>query len=1191
MQRPQTRSMGPPTNITKGAAAGPSKASIVTAPTILAPQKPRDPPPPLTEKSPVGDAAPTPHPNVAHDPDPAPSGASQQEKDRRKAELLSYSQEMYDTYREIGISGEDLWCDFITTFRPHTIQLWPKTALSRWTALLKNGDVYVDMARTKPRQQALIDILYREHHIPEHPKRGGEASQAGRPTVQFADRGPTGVEKDVLGGGEETACSGSKASDEVAGAPDPDPDPSSPSSSDEEQDHGESSARWRMMTGRSNAAGSRGKDDDAYDDYNDRSLGINGLMKAFKGKKPFTGSWEEDLDNCLGVFETLSDMCQITEAQMLRSIPIMLDGDALDYYSRIAASCATYGDAKSALRRWYNSDEKRARILTAWKSLVFSEEMSKRPDDSEVAVFRDFVARLMALQKQLDTSYHADRFLRDRLLTAVDLPALQTTLRDRIPRSSHQAVQRIANQLSDKKGSAGSTVAMIAGSSPIYGSGYENEALYSLGRTYGGDAKRRVKTPWRKRGNYERRGGRDGDRQRRLRSSWMRGVKGYFVCGGDHRANAKHPRAEVTAAVKKLKDKHPTALLSVEDLDAVLEMAGDEEGGDESGSEVGAQWADEFEEEEEECDLAFVADYDLAQLEASLANAALEHGRSIKPTNQHTLVTMNNWLHPERPSTFDGIRLATPETEAFLSAKNGGSNSHFDGLRLDTCANRASVMSRSQYLAYTIKYGLKETIRPATHKGIRGIGGVQKAVWVVRVQIPFDGLRTVIDVDFLIIEDDFPTLLSMKYMVTNGLDISLQRRCMKLGKPTHPLSMENFFLIHRWDEEAVPHVLYTEQDLRRMHRGFGHPTIKSLERLLRSAEGGNMSKQLKSSLRKISEDCKVCKTYAGKPRRFKLTVGTEGLRFNNRVLVDTMFIQSRPVMHMIDEATHFSAACFLRKQSTSEIWATIRRLWILSYMGPPDHLMVDQGTAYTSKEMRENLESFGVALVEAPIENPGSIGIVERYHAPLRAAHKKIRASLDRSTSDAECLQMNTYAMNSIIGPEGLCPMMLVFGALPRPARSKPSPTQLERATAIENAKKEVEKETARRRIVFALRHPSSLKGKELSAPLRELPDGAPVLVYRPGSKTWEGPHKFLFIDDETVVLKAPPGRKIFRSSCVKPYTASVLTQDLTSPDGTKGHPKAVSTAPRQVKILPCSEGDLRIFAVKSVAYDDFKQP
>lgn len=61
-------------------------------------------------------------------------------------------------------------------------------------------------------------------------------------------------------------------------------------------------------------------------------------------------------------------------------------------------------------------------------------------------------------------------------------------------------------------------------------------------------------------------------------------------------------------------------------------------------------------------------------------------------------------------------------------------------------------------------------------------------------------------------------------------------------------------------------------------------------------------------------------------------------------------------------------------------------MWSLVYLSPPDFLVVDQGTVYNQEEMQDALEAHGVQLDEAPIETPGPIGTVERYHAPLRLA-------------------------------------------------------------------------------------------------------------------------------------------------------------------------------------------------------------
>lgn len=124
----------------------------------------------------------------------------------------------------------------------------------------------------------------------------------------------------------------------------------------------------------------------------------------------------------------------------------------------------------------------------------------------------------------------------------------------------------------------------------------------------------------------------------------------------------------------------------------------------------------------------------------------------------------------------------------------------------------------------------------------------------------------------------------------------------------------------------------------------------------------------------------------------------------------------------------------------------------MTYMGLPDHIAVDQGSAYTSAEMKEYMASQGIVLREAPIECRGSRGMVERYHAPLKAAYKRIRRELGTSASTAECLKHAVYASNTATGPEGFCPTLLVFGALPRPIRQKPSPTQVAILKAIESA-------------------------------------------------------------------------------------------------------------------------------------------
>lgn len=279
--------------------------------------------------------------------------------------------------------------------------------------------------------------------------------------------------------------------------------------------------------------------------------------------------------------------------------------------------------------------------------------------------------------------------------------------------------------------------------------------------------------------------------------------------------------------------------------------------------------------------------------------------------------------------------------------------------------------------------------------------------------------------------------------------------------------------------------LYTEEELRKIHRVFGHPSLEATWKLPKRASGGNLQLSARSTIAKIAEACDVCRMAASKPRRFKVTIGADGLCFNARVQEDTMFIRVKPVIHKVYEATYFSAAAFLRSQTAKEVWKAIQNIWVLVYMGPPDYLVVDQGSNYISSELKLNAEAEGVRIDEAPIEIPGAVGTVERYNAPLRSGYERIRAYAKDNTIDQECLKMAVFDVNATVGPEGLCPILLFFVEIPRTGRTSATISQLDRSRTIYAAMMEVEKEQARRRISFGLKNIGGPKAAETSANLR----------------------------------------------------------------------------------------------------------
>jgi hypothetical protein len=53
-------------------------------------------------------------------------------------------------------------------------------------------------------------------------------------------------------------------------------------------------------------------------------------------------------------------------------------------------------------------------------------------------------------------------------------------------------------------------------------------------------------------------------------------------------------------------------------------------------------------------------------------------------------------------------------------------------------------------------------------------------------------------------------------------------------------------------------------------------------------------------------------------------------------------------------------------------------------VGPPDSIVHDASTQFTSSEFIQNAKSIGSVTKYVLIKAHHSIGIVERYHAPLR---------------------------------------------------------------------------------------------------------------------------------------------------------------------------------------------------------------
>lgn len=266
------------------------------------------------------------------------------------------------------------------------------------------------------------------------------------------------------------------------------------------------------------------------------------------------------------------------------------------------------------------------------------------------------------------------------------------------------------------------------------------------------------------------------------------------------------------------------------------------------------------------------------------------------------------------------------------------------------------------------------------------------------------------------------------------------------------------------------------------------------------------------------------------------------------MIIDILKLDGKNTLHAVDEATAYQSGRFLSDMSARSVWNAFRACWIDVYLGPPDFVAHDAGTNLVSTEFRQNAKSMGIQIHEAPVEAHHSIGKVERYHVPLRRAYDIICIELKgQEVSAEEKLQMALKALNDSIGPHGLIPTLLVYGAYPRMTiDSAPSSSIEVRAKAVKMAMQEIEKIRVKRSINNAL---NTRNGPNTLAVLN-LPLQSEVIVWRE-NKGWKGPYKIVAIDvdHQECVIEMPYGPTKFRATVVKPF---LREEEETSADFTR---------------------------------------
>ena len=322
-------------------------------------------------------------------------------------------------------------------------------------------------------------------------------------------------------------------------------------------------------------------------------------------------------------------------------------------------------------------------------------------------------------------------------------------------------------------------------------------------------------------------------------------------------------------------------------------------------------------------------------------------------------------------------------------------------------------------------------------------------------------------------------------------------------------------------------------ELHRLHRRFGHPSATKLYNLLKKPGYEDVDTDTHKVLEEIVKRCPPCQLYAKKPSSFRFTLHSEK-NFNQSIFVDICYIDDTAVLYVVDESTRYHAARFLRRVTAEAAWRTLLLCYIDTYLGPPDQITHDAGKQFVSGHFQSQASLLYIATKEVPIECANSMTFVERYHEPLRKAYNLVKAEAQELNRES-ALQTVVKAINDSVGPGGLVPTLLVYGAFPRLGlpTDKPAADTHERALALRKDTEAMTRHFARTQVQSALK----TRNGPQTLDVHKAALGSPVLVYRQKTKQWEGPFPLLNVQGETCSFLCPDGPKNFRVVVVKPFS------------------------------------------------------
>src|ERR1700712_5218527 len=283
-----------------------------------------------------------------------------------------------------------------------------------------------------------------------------------------------------------------------------------------------------------------------------------------------------------------------------------------------------------------------------------------------------------------------------------------------------------------------------------------------------------------------------------------------------------------------------------------------------------------------------------------------------------------------KTTTFDSSEILTTESRYSKHA--------FHGILPDTGASGISSAGEQQVIALQAIDPSIKIDRSQTGGNVKfGKGASDATLGTIAVPTPFGKIT------FHVVSSETPFLWCIQDMDEMGVHLVNHKNLLVQGEKIIPVVRKfghPFLLLHP-PEHGIAYCHLTENELRRLHRRFGHPSVGRLARLLKRS--GHEFKM--DALKHLTRVCHQCQMNASAPGRYKFTL-KDDRNFNYTIIVDIFMVDGEYVLHVVDEATAFQSGEFVKDMSADAAWKALLSCWFLTLQGYSDRIAHDAGTNF-----------------------------------------------------------------------------------------------------------------------------------------------------------------------------------------------------------------------------------------------------